>query len=187
MLNLRSTLPTLPTKLREEAYQTLDRFLGVSTEEVHVWLTLALTHSSYLNDVCESGTADLLRGSGSLLMTYGKVLPDLIIYHWAGENLPSASCGQADEFHQNAERVARDTLADELELGKWVLLGRGEALAINDGKLPARLLRGSVESLLGVAGLFCSYGRLYQWVDSCLQQAPARQGDVSISHNGIRD
>ena len=129
--------------------------------------------------------ADLLRASGSLLMTYGKELLDLIIYHWAGENLPSASCGQADEFHQNAERVARDTLADELELGRWVLLGRGEALAIKDGKLPARLLRGSVESLLGVAGLFCSYGRLYQRVDSCVQQAPARQGDVSISHKSL--
>ena len=55
MLNPHATLPTLPMKLREEAYQALDRFLGVSTEEVHAWLTLALTHSSYLNEVCESG------------------------------------------------------------------------------------------------------------------------------------
>ena len=119
-------------------------------------------------------------------MMYGGVLLDLLIYHWASENLPSHRADRLMSFIRMLERVARDTLATELELGKRMFIGRGEALAIKDGELPPRLLRGSTEALFGVAGLFSSYCRLYQLIDSCVQQVPARQGGGgALSHRSV--
>ena len=186
MLKLHARLPDLPMKLGDEACLALGRFLGVSTSESHAWLKLALTHSSYINECgLEPRIVGLLRACGSLLTRYGFDLLTLAINHWANDNLPSASCRQVDEFRQKVEPMIIGQLADELELGSRMFIGRGEASAIKDGKVSAHLLRSSVESLLGVVGIFSSYGRLYQRVDSCVQQASLRQGDVSISYKSL--
>jgi ribonuclease-3 len=106
-------------------------------------LEQAFVHSSYCNE-----NPDFAYPSNERLEFLGDAVLNFIVTEKLYKEFPELSEGELTEIR--ASLVCRDTLADlasSLELGDWLLLGRGEELS--GGKAKAGNLANTMEALIG--------------------------------------
>jgi ribonuclease-3 len=116
--------------------------LGVSFRRKYL-LEQAFVHSSYCNENPQLGYA-----SNERLEFLGDAVLDFVVTAKLCKEFPELPEGELTEIR--ASLVCRDTLAElasSLELGDWLLLGRGEALS--GGRAKARNLANAMEALVG--------------------------------------
>lgn len=106
-------------------------------------LEQAFVHSSYRNE-----NFDFARPSNERLEFLGDAVLNFVVTEKLYKEFPELSEGELTEIR--ASLVCRDTLAElasSLELGDWLLLGRGEELS--GGRAKPSNLANAVEALMG--------------------------------------
>lgn len=124
----------------------LVRFLGVEVKELHL-LHQALTHTSYANEARHSGSIHNER-----LEFLGDAVLDLIISENLFKRFPQLSEGELTKARANL--VCEHTLAKkaaEADLGRYLLLGKGEALS--GGRERVSILADTLESVIAAVYL----------------------------------
>jgi ribonuclease-3 len=123
--------------------------LGISFRDRSL-LEQAFVHSSYCNENLDFG-----RSSNERLEFLGDAVLNFVVTEKLYKEFPALSEGELTEIR--ASLVCRDTLAglaSSLELGDWLLLGRGEELT--GGRAKPSNLANAVEALMGA--LFLDQG-----------------------------
>lgn len=119
----------------------------------------AVRHSSYVN---ESGSVEL--SDNERLEFLGDAVLDLAIGHILMEYFPEAAEGDLSKYR--AAVVSEKSLyqvADELELGKYILLGKGEELT--QGRKKASILADSTEALIGAMYLDAGFEKAKEIIE----------------------
>jgi ribonuclease-3 len=122
--------------------EQLQRALGVEFRDQRLLLT-ALTHRSFLNEVPEPGTGDNER-----LEFLGDALVDFVAASYLYRTLPEAHEGDLTALRSAlvCER-ALASYASQLDLGRYLRLGRGEASG--GGRFRSTILCNAFEALVG--------------------------------------
>jgi ribonuclease-3 len=116
--------------------------LGISFRQESL-MEQAFVHSSYSNE-----NSDFVWPSNERLEFLGDAVLNLIVTEKLYEEFPKLPEGELTEIR--ASLVCRDTLAElasSLNLGNWLLLGRGEEA--NGGRAKASNLANAMEALIG--------------------------------------
>jgi len=116
--------------------------LGISFRQKSL-LEQTFVHSSYSNE-----NPDFVWPSNERLEFLGDAVLNLIVTKKLYEEFPKLPEGELTEIR--ASLVCRDTLAElasSLNLGNWLLLGRGEEA--NGGRAKASNLANAMEALIG--------------------------------------
>jgi ribonuclease-3 len=127
-------------------------------------LEQAFVHSSYCNE-----RPDLEYSSNERLEFLGDAVLNLVVTDKLYREFPEVSEGELTEIR--ASLVCRDTLAglaSLLELGDWLLLGRGEELS--GGRTKASNLANAMEALIGALYLDQGIGKARRFVLGQLKQ-----------------
>lgn len=114
------------------------------------FLKLAMVHASYVNENPEAGLE-----SNERLEFLGDAILDYVVSEWLFFSCPGRSEG--DLSKTRASLVCESTLArwaKDLDLGKWLYLGKGEAAS--GGRERPSILAGAFEAL--VAGIYIDAG-----------------------------
>ena len=120
--------------------------LGVCFRRQHL-LEQAFVHSSYCNENPDFGYA-----SNERLEFLGDAVLNFVVTEKLYKEFPDLSEGELTDIR--ASLVCRDALAEiasSLELGGWLLLGRGEELS--GGRTKASNLANAMEALIGAVYL----------------------------------
>ena len=121
-------------------------------------LEQAFVHTSYCNE-----TPDLEYSSNERLEFLGDAVLNFIVTDKLYKEFPELSEGELTEIR--ASLVCRDTLselASSLELGNWLLLGRGEESS--GGRAKASNLANAVEALIGALYLDQGIGKTRRFI-----------------------
>jgi ribonuclease-3 len=121
-------------------------------------LEQALVHSSYCNENPEFGYR-----SNERLEFLGDAVLNFVVTDKLYKKFPELSEGELTEIR--ASLVCRDTLAElasSLELGDWLLLGRGEELS--GGRAKASNLANAMEALIGALYLDQGIGKVRRFI-----------------------
>jgi ribonuclease-3 len=136
-------------------------------------LELALSHSSYVN---EHGGASFQ--SNERLEFLGDAVLDLVISRHLYQRFPEAS--EAQLTHTRAGLVNERYLAQiarEMDLGEFLMLGRGERL--NQGRAKTRILADAMEAVLAAIYLDGGIGAVERVIaahwDSAVEKAASRK------------
>lgn len=123
--------------------------LGHSFENVEL-LRDALVHSSYRNE------NEYIQNDNERLEFLGDSVVGLVIAHLLCDQFPDASEGTLTRYKaQLVSEVGLSGIADDLELGHFLLLGRGEDRS--GGRRKVSILANTVESLIGAVYLDSGY------------------------------
>lgn len=138
-------------------------------------LRQALTHRSYLNENPQAPHSDNER-----LEFLGDALLDFVVAEYLFDHYPNLREG--DLTNLRAALVKASTLAGfarEIELGKYLLLGRGEAAG--GGRHRRSLLCAAFEALAGAIlldqGLAAAHSFLLRFIEPALDDISARELD----------
>jgi len=135
-------------------------------------LATALTHRSYANEHPGLG-----RSNNEKLEFLGDAVLDLVIGHMLMGKFPEASEGQLSVTRsQVVSEAGLAEVAQELELGEWLFLGRGEELT--GGRDKPSLLSDAVEAV--VAGVYLDGGFRAAW-DLVERLFPERLDNVEVT------
>lgn len=155
-----------------EHWLRLEEALGYSFRE-RALLVEAMTHRSFANEQAQR------LPDNERLEFLGDAVLDLVISQYLMEKLPDSSEGELTRIR--AEVVALPSLArlaEALDLGSWLLLGRGEERSGGRGKLS--LLADALEALFGAVftdgGFAAAAGVIRPLFVPLLQQAAADAG-----------
>jgi ribonuclease-3 len=121
-------------------------------------LEQAFVHSSYRNE-----NPDLGYVSNERLEFLGDAVLNFVVTEKLYKEFPDLSEGELTEIR--ASLVCRDTLAElasALELGDWLLLGRGEELS--GGRAKASNLANAMEALIGALYLDQGIGKARRFI-----------------------
>jgi ribonuclease-3 len=121
-------------------------------------LEQAFVHSSYCNE-----NPDLGYPSNERLEFLGDAVLNFVVTEKLYKEFPEASEGELTDIR--ASLVCRDTLAElasSLELGDWLLLGRGEELS--GGRAKASNLANAMEALIGALYLDQGIGKARRFI-----------------------
>jgi len=139
-------------------------------------LTQALTHASYVNE------ADSTAVSNDRLEFLGDALLGMVIADTLHRGFPNASEGQLTRMRADIVRgSALANVARRLELGEYLILGRGEEAA--GGRARDRNLAGLFEAMVGV--VFLAHG--YRAARSFALKALAEDLQRAKSDGGLID
>jgi ribonuclease-3 len=132
----------------QESYAALYERLGVKPLPPDLFRE-ALTHASYLNE------SDAQAASNERLEFLGDAVLGMVVAGELFRKYPEA--GEGELTRMRAEVVQRSALsrvAERLELGEQIILGRGEEAA--GGRTRDRNLAGLLEAVVGA--IFCAHG-----------------------------
>ena len=121
-------------------------------------LEQVFVHTSYCNE-----NPDFEYCSNERLEFLGDAILNFVVTDKLYKELPELSEGELTEIR--ASLVCRDTLAElasSLELGDWLLLGRGEELS--GGRTKASNLSNAVEALIGALYLDQGIGKTRRFI-----------------------
>jgi len=121
-------------------------------------LEQAFVHTSYCNE-----TLDLEYSSNERLEFLGDAVLNFVVTDKLYKEFPELSEGELTEIR--ASLVCRDTLAElasSLELGNWLLLGRGEERS--GGRAKASNLANAVEAFIGALYLDQGIGKARRFI-----------------------
>jgi ribonuclease-3 len=121
-------------------------------------LEQAFVHSSYCNE-----NPDLGYPSNERLEFLGDAVLNFVVTEKLYKEFPEVSEGELTDIR--ASLVCRDTLAElasSLELGDWLLLGRGEELS--GGRAKASNLANAMEALIGALYLDQGIGKARRFI-----------------------
>ena len=132
----------MPSTAQPSAYAILEQYLGHSFRDASLCET-ALTHKSWMNEAQDSGRTDneRLEFLGDAVLAL--VTSDLLMRRFPDQ--PDGELSKARAAIVNESGLAQ--VAENLSLGQWIFLGRGEEQA--GGRLKRSLLANTFEALLG--------------------------------------
>jgi ribonuclease III len=136
-------------RLNDDSLQQIEQILGHSFADRDLLMT-ALTHRSFANEWGDEPPADNER-----LEFLGDAVLDLVVSESLMTTMPTADEGTLTRLR--AEVVALPSLAGlarRLDLGRFLMLGRGEQRS--GGRNKASLLADTMEALIGA--VFCDDG-----------------------------
>jgi ribonuclease III len=123
-------------------YNALEQRLGYQFRDPRLCET-ALTHKSWLNERAEDGRADNERLEFLGDAVIALVMSDLLMRHFPDH--PEGELSKKRAALVNEAGLAR--VAEELALGQWIFLGRGEEQA--GGRQKRSILADALEALVG--------------------------------------
>jgi ribonuclease-3 len=144
--DLFPSVPAEPVPDRAQQLQELQEKIGVSFEDTFL-LNLSLTHPSYLSEGEERRIY-----SNQRMEFLGDAVLGLVVSHYLYQKHPRLTEGQLTKI--KAVAVSEPVLlaaARELDLGPYILLGRGEAAT--GGRARPSILADAFESLVGAVFL----------------------------------
>lgn len=154
-----------------ERARQLDRLqeaLGVRFRNVAT-LDEALTHSSFVNENLEGNLPDNQR-----LEFLGDAILDFLVGEWLFSRYHDATEGELTGLRADVVRTeSLAAIAEELELGSYLRMGRGEATG-GGAERPANLCA-ALEALVGAIYLDQGLEWVMAWVHALLE---ARQADI---------
>jgi ribonuclease-3 len=127
-------------------------------------LLTALTHSSYVNesDELQLESNERLEFLGDAVL--GLAVSDLL---YEAYDQPEGILTQARNFLVSSSNLK--DIAESLELGKYILLGRGEEMA--KGRRKTSILENTLEALIGAIYLDSGYGVAREFTERCMGDA----------------
>lgn len=152
----------------------LERALGIALRNEALLLE-ALVHSSYLNEHPESGLA-----SNERLEFLGDAVLQLVVTRLLFEENPTMSEGELTLLR--GKLVCRETLARwaaELDLGRYLLVGRGEAA--QQGQARKRTLAAVMEAIVGAVYLDGGLGTVAPFVERMARRELGRIASVGAT------
>ena len=132
--------------MKEQGFESLENELGYNFKDISL-LREALQHSSYVNE-----QSDPTLQHNERLEFLGDAVLDLVITHILMNRFPETREGDLSRMRAtivNASQLAE--LAQELNLGQHLLLGRGEALS--HGKEKSSILADALEAVIAAVYL----------------------------------
>ncbi len=146
------------TEMAEEvAVLELCKKLGYTFEDPQR-LEQALRHASYVNERPEEGLQDNER-----LEFLGDTVLDLAISHLLMERYPEAPEGELSRYRAMiVDETGLSSVARDLELGRYLLLGKGESQSA--GREKPSILADGMEALLGALYLDAGFERTLEVV-----------------------
>jgi len=122
-------------------------------------LSEAVRHSSYVN---ETGSSEL--NDNERLEFLGDAVLDLAIGHILMQYFPEAREGDLSKYRASVvNETSLYQVADELELGKYILLGKGEE--ITQGRKKTSILADSTEALIGALYLDAGFEKTKEIIE----------------------
>jgi ribonuclease-3 len=141
---------------------TLGERLGYSFSRPEL-LEEALRHASYVNEQAEAGLRDNER-----LEFLGDAVLDLAVSHILMDLFRGAKEGELSKYRASVvNEKGLSQVARDLELGDFLLLGRGEELG--GGRNKPSILADTLEALLGAVYLDAGYERTRLIIQDLLQ------------------
>ncbi len=149
----------------------LEQRLGYEFKD-HDLFTMALTHRSYANENPKSG-----RKENERLEFLGDAVLDLIVGHMLMTRHPALKEGQLSVARsQVVSEAGLSTVARDLCLGEWLLLGKGEDLS--GGRFKPSLLADAFEAVVAAVYLDGGFDAAWTLVERTL---PAQIEGVSLT------
>jgi ribonuclease-3 len=144
-------------------------------------LEQAFVHTSYCNE-----NPELEYSSNERLEFLGDAVLNLVVTDKLYKEFPEMSEGELTEIR--ASLVCRDTLAglaSSLELGDWLLLGRGEELS--GGRAKASNLANAVEALIGALYLDQGIGKTRRFILKQLKRdlEEIKMGKIMLNYKAL--
>jgi len=144
-------------------------------------LEQAFVHTSYCNE-----NPDLEWSSNERLEFLGDAVLNFVVTDKLYKEFPELSEGELTEIR--ASLVCRDTLAElasSLELGDWLLLGRGEELS--GGRAKASSLANAVEALIGALYLDQGIGKTRRFILKQLKRdlEEIKTGKIMLNYKAL--
>ena len=119
----------------------------------------AVRHSSYVNEIGSNELNDNER-----LEFLGDAVLDLAIGHILMQSFPEASEGDLSKYRASVvNENSLSQVADELELGKYILLGKGEE--ITQGRKKKSILADTTEALIGALYLDAGFEKAKEIIE----------------------
>jgi ribonuclease-3 len=142
-------------------YTELEGVLGVPFRERSL-LEQALRHPSWCNEQAEPRPEDNER-----LEFLGDAVLDLVVSHRVMTRFPQAHEGDLSVTRQQiVSEAALSEVARQLEIGRWILLGKGEEKS--GGRDKPKILADMFEALIGAVYLEGGYAAAWDTVDRVL-------------------
>ncbi len=145
----------MPDDATRRTYATLEAQLGYQFKDPTL-CQVAVTHSSWLNESSEPGRSDNERLEFLGDAVVALVISDLLMKRYA--EWPEGELSKSRAALVNESSLAK--VADELGLGQWIFLGRGEEQA--GGRQKKSILSDTLEALMGAifldGGFEAAYG-----------------------------
>lgn len=139
------------------SYEELEERIGYRFRDRERLLT-ALTHRSYANENPEEG-----RGDNEKLEYLGDAVLDLVVGHMLMDKYDAAREGELSVTRaQVVSEVGLAEVAMDLELGRWLFLGKGEEKS--GGRFKTSLLSDAVEALVAAVYLDGGFEKAWQLV-----------------------
>ena len=142
---------------RDTQYEALERAIGYQFREVPT-LATALTHRSYANENPDLGHTD-----NEKLEFLGDAVLDLVVGHILLGRFPELTEG--DLTVRRAQMVSEQGLAavaEEIDLGSWLHLGKGEAKS--GGSSKTSILADAFEALVAAVYLDGGFGAAWELI-----------------------
>jgi ribonuclease-3 len=140
------------------SYDELEQRLGYQFADRQLLVT-ALTHRSFANENPDSGQTD-----NEKLEFLGDAVLDLAIGHMLMDKYPEAREGELSVTRaQVVSEAGLAEVAADLELGRWLFLGRGEERT--GGRFKSSLLADAVEAVVAAVYLDRGFARAWELVD----------------------
>lgn len=153
-------------------YSELEAVLGVPFTD-HALLEQALRHPSWCNEQGEPRPDDNER-----LEFLGDAVLDLVVSHRVMTRFPKAHEGDLSVTRQQiVSEAALSEVARQLDIGRWILLGRGEEKS--GGRDKPKILADMFEALIGAVYLDGGYSAAWDMIDRVLG---ARIGTVELKN-----
>ena len=144
-------------------YSELEGVLGVPFKD-HVLLEQALRHPSWCNEQGDARPDDNER-----LEFLGDAVLDLVVSHRVMTRFPKAHEGDLSVTRQQiVSEAALSEVARQLDIGRWILLGKGEEKS--GGRDKPKILADMFEALIGAVYLDGGYAAAWDMIDRMLGQ-----------------
>jgi ribonuclease III len=142
-------------------YTELEGVLGVPFRD-HALLEQALRHPSWCNEQAEPRPEDNER-----LEFLGDAVLDLVVADRVMKRFPKAHEGDLSVTRQQiVSEAALSEVARQLEIGRWILLGKGEEKS--GGRDKPKILADMFEALIGAVYLDGGYAAAWDMIDRVL-------------------
>jgi ribonuclease III len=140
-------------------------------------LEQAFRHASYVNERPSELLSDNER-----LEFLGDAVLDLAVSHLLMKAFPEADEGALSKFRATlVDEYGLHRVARELDLGDYLVLGRGESQSA--GREKPSILAGAVEALMGAIFLDAGFDRALEVVRRLFQPLLARVGAVNMARD----
>jgi ribonuclease-3 len=149
-LSSKSTRVNLVEVMLAKGLEELERCLEYHFKNPSL-LQQAITHKSYLNETRE-GDQSVLGGDNERLEFLGDAVLDLVISQGLLFNYPGTPEGELSKMKSRiVSEIALAKVARRLDLGRYLLLGRGEEMT--QGRAKPSLLANALEAILAAVYL----------------------------------